>query len=97
MADWIREVGQDRVEVHALLPADADPHTYQPGARDVTRIADADLVFSIGLSLEEGWLNELIENAAQDADALVTLGDTVDPIQFVELMEGTQKKVMRNS
>ena len=87
VADWIREVGQDRVEVHALLPADADPHTYQPGARDVTRIADADLVFSIGLSLEEGWLNELIENAAQDADALVTLGDTVDPIQFVELME----------
>ena len=87
LADWIRAVGQDRVDVLSLLPANADPHTYQPGARDITRIADADKVFSIGLSLEAGWLNELIENAAQGPDALVALGDAVDPIQFVELME----------
>ena len=87
LADWVRAVGQDRVDVLSLLPANADPHTYQPGARDITRIADADRVFSIGLSLEAGWLNELIENAAQNPDALVALGDAVDPIQFVEMME----------
>ncbi len=86
VADWILAVGQDRVEVLSLLPVNADPHTYQPGARDITRIADADRVFSIGLSLEAGWLNDLIENAAQSPDVLMALGDAVDPIQFVELM-----------
>ncbi len=87
LADWVREVGGDRVDVFPLLPANADPHTYQPGAQDIARIADADLVFSIGLQLEGGWLEELIENAARDHDAIVAVGDVVDPIDFVELMD----------
>ena len=87
VADWVRIVGQDRVDVFPLLPANADPHTYQPGAQDITRIADADLVFSVGLSLEGGWLEELIENAARDQNAVVALGDVVDPIDFVEIGE----------
>ena len=88
LADWVREVGGDRVDVFPLLPANADPHTYQPGAQDIARIADADLVFSIGLQLEGGWLEELVENAAQDHDSIVAVGDVVDPIDFVEIFNG---------
>ena len=87
LADWVRAIGGDRVEVFPLLPTNADPHTYQPGAQDITRIADADLIFSIGLSLEGAWLEELIENAARDRDAIVAVGDTVDPIDFVEIFD----------
>ena len=87
VADWIRLVGQDRVEVSSLLPPNADPHTYQPGAQDIAQVADADLVISVGLSLEAGWLNELVENAAQDPDAIVEIGSEVDPIDFVEIFE----------
>ena len=87
VADWIRAVGQDRVDVFPLLPANADPHTYQPGAQDIARIADAGLVFSVGLSLEDGWLDELIENAARNRDAIVALGEAVDPIDFVEIFD----------
>ena len=86
-ADWVRAVGQDRVEVFSLLPPDTDAHTYQPGARDISRVADADLVFSIGLSLEAGWLDELVRNAAQDPAGIVALGDAVDPIDFVEIFD----------
>ena len=87
VADWVKEVGQDRVDVFSLLPPDADPHTYQPGAQDVARIADADLVLSVGLELEGGWLTELVENAAQDPEKVIELGDAVDPIDFVEIFE----------
>ena len=87
IADWVQAVGQDRVHVFPLLPANADPHTYQPGARDITRVADADLVLSIGLSLEAGWLQDVVENAAKDPEAIVALGNAVDPIDFVELIE----------
>ncbi len=87
VADWVRAIGQDRVDVFPLLPANADPHTYQPGAQDITRIADADLVFSVGLQLEGGWLDELIENAARDHDAIVAVGEAVDPIDFVEIFD----------
>ena len=87
VADWVRAVGQDRVDVFPLLPPNADPHTYQPGAQDIARIADADLVFSIGLSLEARWFEELLENAARDHDSIIALGETVDPIDFVEIFD----------
>ena len=87
LADWVKAVGQDRVEVSSLLPANADPHTFQPGARDIALVADADLVISIGLSLEAGWLTELVENAARDPHAIIEVGEEVDPIDFVEIFE----------
>ena len=87
VADWVRAVGQERVEVFSLLPPDTDAHTFQPGARDISRVADADLVFSIGLSLEAGWLGELIKNAARDPAGTVALGNAVDPIDFVEISD----------
>ena len=85
IADWARAVGQERVDVFSLLPPNADPHTFQPGAQDVARIADADLVLSVGLSLEGGWLGKLIENAARNPDTIAALGEAVDPLDFVEI------------
>ena len=94
VADWVRNIGGDDVEVFSLLPVGADPHTYQPGARDVTQIADADLVLSIGLGLEGAWLQELLQNAARDPSTVIELGEGIDPIEFaathaeeVELLE----------
>ena len=87
VADWVRAIGQDRVDVFHLLPPNADPHSYQPGAQDIARIADADLVFSVGLQLEGGWLDELIENAARDHDSIIALAESVDPIDFVEIFD----------
>ena len=83
----MRAVGQDRVDVFPLLPPNADPHSYQPGAQDIARIADADLVFSVGLSLEAGWFEELLENAARDHDSIIALAEKVDPIDFVEIFD----------
>lgn len=82
VADWVRMVGGDRVDVFSLLPVGADPHSYQPGAQDVVAIAEADLVLSVGLGLEESWLHELVENAARDESAIVELTDVIDPIEF---------------
>ena len=83
-ADWARIVGGDRVEVFGLLPIGADPHSWQPGAADVAKLADADLVLSIGLGLEAGWLDELIHNASAEDTVLVALADKIDPIEFAE-------------
>ena len=84
MADWVSNVGGDNVDVFSLVPVGADPHTFQPGAKDVARIADADLVLSVGLGLEGSWLKDLLENAARDPSAIVEMGEIVDPIEFAE-------------
>ncbi len=82
VADWARVVGGDRVEVFGLLPPGGDPHTFLPGPRDVARVADADLVLTVGLGLEADWLEDLIHNASADESTVVALGDSVDPIEF---------------
>ena len=84
VADWARIVGGDRVEVFSLLPAGSDPHSFQPGAKDVAAIADAEIVLSVGLRLEESWLRELLQNAARDESSIVELAEIVDPIDFGE-------------
>ena len=84
VADWVENIGGDHVEVFSLVPTGADPHGYQPGARDVARIADADLVLTVGLGLEESWLHDLIQNASADESRIVALGNTIDPIEFEE-------------
>ena len=95
VADWVKNIGGEHVDVFSLVPVGADPHTFQPGAQAVARVADADLVLSIGLGLEESWLHDLLENAARDESAIVELGEIIEPIEFasthaeeVELLEG---------
>ncbi len=85
VADWVRQVGQDRVVVDPLLPSNVDPHAFQPGARDITRVADADLVLTVGLGLEAGWLADLVKNAAREPGEIVALGESVDPIEFMDM------------
>ena len=84
LADWAEKVGGGHVEVFSLVPAGADPHAFQPGAQDVAKVADADLVLSVGLSLEESWLKELLQNAARDPATIVELGEAINPIEFAE-------------
>ena len=86
VADWVRAVGGERVDVFSLLPPDADPHTYQPGTQDIVRVVESDVLMTVGLSLEEGWLDELLRNAARDHESVVELGDAIDAIAFVEGM-----------
>ena len=37
VADWVRNIGGEHVEVFSLLPVGADPHTFQPGAGTLPR------------------------------------------------------------
>jgi len=45
-----------------LVPADADPHTFQPTPQDVAKIAESQMLIANGAGLEE-WLQEVIDNA----------------------------------
>ena len=45
VADLVRNVGGERVDVHGLLSPGADPHGYEPRPSDATSIVDAAVVF----------------------------------------------------
>jgi ABC-type Zn uptake system ZnuABC Zn-binding protein ZnuA len=62
-ANMARRVGGDRVEVTALLPSGADPHTFELAPGRVADIARSDVVFANGLGLEGNVLDVIQENA----------------------------------
>jgi ABC-type Zn uptake system ZnuABC Zn-binding protein ZnuA len=74
VSDIARNVAGDEVEVHGILPANADPHDYEPRPSDATAIAGADLVITSGGEVDE-WVDELIESSGTDAK-VVTLLDS---------------------
>ena len=84
VADWAQVIGGDRVEVFSLHSPGSDPHNIVPGARDIAKVADADVVLSIGLGLEAVWLGDLVHNASADESKIVELGEGVDPLEFSE-------------
>ena len=78
VADLVRNVGGERVDVHGVLSPGADPHGYEPRPSDAASIADAALVFKSGGEVDE-WLDELVDNAGGDAE-VVDLIDSVETI-----------------
>jgi zinc/manganese transport system substrate-binding protein len=76
--DIVGNVGGDRIHVDTLVPADADPHDFEPRPSDAVALADAEVVVKSGGDLDE-WLDDLIESAGGDA-AEITLLDSVRAI-----------------
>ncbi|MEW6694807.1 Manganese-binding lipoprotein MntA [Tepidimonas thermarum] len=79
LADLVRQVGGDRVQVDALVGPEADAHVFQPRPADARRLTAARLVVAHGLGFE-GWLERLLRNAAYQG-ALVRVSDGLpDPL-----------------
>ena len=61
IADVVRALSGDLVEVQALMGPGVDPHLYKASAGDVKRMSNADMVIYNGLHLE-GKMGEVFEN-----------------------------------
>lgn len=76
IADAVREVGGDLVEVKGLMGAGVDPHAYRQTRSDIVAMTRADLVLWHGLYLEaqmEGFFQDLSRNRN-----VVELGAQID-------------------
>src|SRR3712207_5836336 len=64
VADLVRQVGGDRVQIETLMGAGVDPHLYKAAASDVTKLQQADVIFYSGLLLE-GKMQDIFTNLAR--------------------------------
>jgi ABC-type Zn uptake system ZnuABC Zn-binding protein ZnuA len=72
VADFVREVGGDRVDVHQILKPNSDPHEYEPRPSDAKAVAGAALVVRSGGDVDD-WLGDLIDSAGSDAQVLTLI------------------------
>ena len=80
LADLVKNVGGDHVNVASLVGPDGDVHVYTPAPQDAKIIAAAQLVVINGLGLE-GWLPRLLQSSASKA-VVVTLSNGVAPLRL---------------
>ena len=59
VADLVRQIGGDQVQVEQLMSSGVDPHLYRPNTNDVKAIRAADVVFYNGFKLE-GRMGDLL-------------------------------------
>ncbi len=60
LGDFITAVGGDKVDVTVLVPAGAEPHTYEPTPSQMKDVAKADLYIMNGGGLEF-WMDKVLQ------------------------------------
>jgi len=79
LADLVKEVGGNHVDVTAIVGPDGDAHVFQPSPQDAKAVADANIVVINGLGLE-GWMARLIQSSGTKAPVVVA-SKGVRPLQ----------------
>ncbi|AZA10610.1 anchored repeat ABC transporter, substrate-binding protein [Corynebacterium gerontici] len=74
IADIARQVAGNRANISGLIPDSADPHVFEPKLSTVRSIANADVVLSNGLLLEERAMQRALEAHRREGVEHVELG-----------------------
>ncbi len=69
VADTVRAVGADLVQVQALIGEGVDPHLYKSTPRDIQLLTSADVIFYSGLHLE-GKMARVFESLGKSRDVV---------------------------
>ena len=77
----VSEVVGDAADVKVLMPNGIDPHEWEPSAKDLELLNQADLIVSNGLDLE-GNVMEAIEAVEKDGVAVFHATDHIEVIEF---------------
>jgi zinc/manganese transport system substrate-binding protein len=94
MAALAQEVGSDRINVESIAKGYQDPHFVEAKPSFLLKLRQADLLISVGLQLEIGWLPPLI---TQSGNPRIQAGAQgyLDASQFCEILEIAQGAVTR--
>lgn len=59
LADFVKQVGGENIEVKVLLPPGASPHTFEPTPRAIREVSDAGIFIKIGAGFEF-WAEKIL-------------------------------------
>lgn len=94
IGDVVRNVAGDVADVTVLLPAGADPHSFEPTPQDVARISKVNVLFINGLGLEQS-LSPLLKSieGQTPAVALAEQAESRRILDEVRVREGENSHV----
>jgi manganese/iron transport system substrate-binding protein len=86
VGDIVANIGGEAIDLTILMPANVDPHSFEPTPTDLRAVSDAHIVFINGLGLEI-FLEEMLENVGKGVPVL-SLSIGLDPMELGEEVLG---------
>jgi manganese/zinc/iron transport system substrate-binding protein len=77
ITDLVTHIGGDKLNIQGLMGSGVDPHLYKASEGDVSKLANADLIFYGGLHLE-GKLVEVFEKMESQHIKTIAVSDALD-------------------
>ncbi|BBH20568.1 high-affinity zinc uptake system binding-protein ZnuA [Paenibacillus baekrokdamisoli] len=84
MYEFSKQVAGDHADVIALIPAGAEPHDWEPSAKDMAKVKEADIFIYNGIV--EGWVDKALASASNDKRVVV------EASKGINLMEGMHEE-----
>ncbi|WP_434402300.1 zinc ABC transporter substrate-binding protein [Planococcus sp. 11815] len=78
---FAERIGGERVDVKSVYPAGANEHSFEPTQKDMINMADADLLFYVGLGLE-GFIDSAQETLQNEDLEFVATADGITDEQL---------------
>ncbi|MGK7378096.1 metal ABC transporter solute-binding protein, Zn/Mn family [Planococcus sp. 1R117A] len=80
---FTERIGGDRVTVESVYPAGANEHSFEPTQQDMIALAEADLMFYIGLGLE-GFIDSAKKTLSNENVKFVATADSISDEELVD-------------
>jgi len=77
ITDLVQNIGGDYINLQGLMGSGVDPHLYKASEGDVTKLANADVIFYNGVHLE-GKLVEVFEKMTSQNMKTIAIADAID-------------------
>lgn len=89
ITDLVKNIGNDKINLQGLMGSGVDPHLYKASEGDVTKLANADVIFYNGVHLE-GKLVEVFEKMAHQNINTIAIAEAIDKNTLIgsELFQG---------
>jgi zinc transport system substrate-binding protein len=84
MVEFSKQVSGDHAEVTGLIPTGVEPHDWEPSAKDIIQLKEADVFVYNGIV--EEWVEDALKGAANDKRIVV------EATHGMELMEGEDEE-----
>jgi len=83
LGDIATKVVGDDALLEVIMSPGADPHEFEPSARQVASMLSANLIVANGLGLEES-LEDVLDSAVDDGVAVIEIGPEVEPVRLTK-------------